>query len=219
MSGDDLDFDPRHKDDFVRVYDLDDPRPYFMGLEPVDYRMPQVLASFMRDAAGLLREGRGRDGPLTVLDFACGYGGGLTRMKEHGNVLLTGAEKEELGILVFDVTSAPAAFVAENPELVSKFLGVTAATNEKWNASKDDAMLAVIAKESGMDLDAAKNAIGTMRFPARDEQLSDKWLGGNVQTFMKGVADVFKNAGSIKAALDTYENNVNVGPLTSASGM
>ncbi len=45
-----------------------------------------------------------------AVDFACGYGGGLTRMKEHGNVLLTGAEKEALGILVFDVTSTPASF-------------------------------------------------------------------------------------------------------------
>ena len=37
------------------------------------------------------------------LDMACGWGGALRRMKEHGNVLLTGAEKEALGILVFDV--------------------------------------------------------------------------------------------------------------------
>ena len=54
-----------------------------------------------------------------AVDFACGYGGGLGRMREHGNVLLTGTEKEELGILVFDVTSSPADFVAENPEVVS----------------------------------------------------------------------------------------------------
>jgi hypothetical protein len=40
------------------------------------------------------------------LDMVCGWGGSLRRMKEHGNVLLTGAEKDELGILVFDVTSA-----------------------------------------------------------------------------------------------------------------
>ena len=38
------------------------------------------------------------------VDMACGWGGSLRRMMEHGNVLLTGAEKEELGILVFDVT-------------------------------------------------------------------------------------------------------------------
>ena len=151
-----------------------------------------------------------------AVDFACGYGGGLTRMKEHGNVLLTGAEKEELGILVFDVTSAPADFVAEYPDLVAKFLGVTAAANTRWNASKDETMLAVVAKEAGMDLDAAKAAVATMAFPSVEEQLSEKWLGGNVQAFMKGVADVFVEAGSIDSALDTYEAAVNAAPLAAS---
>lgn len=70
------------------------------------------------------------------VDFACGYGGGLTRMKEYGNVLLTGSEKEELGILVFDVTSASVSFIEEHPDLVAKFLAVTAAANEKWNRGR-----------------------------------------------------------------------------------
>ena len=35
---------------------------------------------------------------------------------------------------------------------------------------------------------------------------------------MKGVADVFVEAGSIDAALDTYEDNVNIGPLRQAHG-
>src|SRR5210317_1034100 len=120
-----------------------------------------------------------------AVDFACGYGGGLARMKDHGNVLLTGAEKEALGILVFDVTSTPASFAAENEELLAKFLGVTAAANDKWNASKSDAMLKVIARESGMDLAGAKAAISTMKFPSAKEQLSKTWLGGNAQAFMK----------------------------------
>lgn len=148
------------------------------------------------------------------VDFACGYGGGLARMKEHGDVLLTGAEKEELGILVFDVTSAPADFIAENPELVSGFLAVTAAANAKWNESQSEEMLAVLANEAGMDLPAAQDAIATMAFPSAEDQLSEKWLGGNVQTFMKGVADVFVEAGSIDSALDTYDNAVNAAPLT-----
>ncbi len=153
-----------------------------------------------------------------AVDFACGYGGGLGRMKEHGNVLLTGAEKEELGILVFDVTSAPASFVAENGDIVSTFLQVTADANEKWNSGAGgDEMLAVIAKESGMDMDAAKSAISTMKFPSVDEQLSEKWLGGNAQTFMKGVADVFVTAGSIDSALDSYVNAVNAEPLNTAA--
>jgi len=85
-------------------------------------------------------------------DMACGWGGALRRMKEHGNVLLSGAEKEELGILVFDVTTAPASFVAENSELVSKFVEVTAAMNTVWNTGyMSDVMLPVIAKDAGMD--------------------------------------------------------------------
>ena len=153
------------------------------------------------------------------VDFACGYGGGLGRMKEHGNVLLTGDEKEALGILVFDVTSAPAGFVAENSDLVAKFLAVTAAANTDWNANHDPAMLAVIAEQAGMDLAAAESAISTMKFPTAEEQLTDKWLGGNAQMFMKGVADVFVTAGSIDSALDSYDGAVNAGPLKAASEM
>jgi taurine transport system substrate-binding protein len=155
-----------------------------------------------------------------AVDMACGYGGGLNRMKEHGNVLLTGAEKEELGILVFDVTSSPAAFVAENADLVAKFLKVTADANAMWNeGSKRDEMLPVIAKDAGMDEEAVARDMSTFVFPSIEEQLSDKWLGGGAQTFMKGVAEVFVQAGSIDSALATYENNVNTGPLAAANGM
>ncbi len=74
-----------------------------------------------------------------AVDMACGWGGALRRMKEHGNVLLTGAEKEALGILVFDVTCGPAAFVAENGDLVAKFLKVTADANAMWNSGEHTA--------------------------------------------------------------------------------
>ena len=152
------------------------------------------------------------------LDMVCGWGGALRRMTEHGNVLLTGAEKEELGILVFDVTSAPSSFIEEEPELLSKFLKVTADANAKWNAgdSKDE-MLPVIAKDAGMDLADAKATISTFTFPSVDEQLSEKWLGGGAQNFMLGVANVFVDAGSIDSALDSYEGAVNAGPLSAAS--
>ena len=154
------------------------------------------------------------------VDLACGWGGGLRRMKEHGNVLLTGAEKEELGILVLDVTSAPAGFVAENGDLVAKFVRVTADANAMWaDESKRAEMLPVIAKDSGMDEAAAAESLATFTFPTVEEQLSAKWLGGGAQQFMKGVADVFVTAGSIPAALDNYEAQVNTGPLTAAGGM
>lgn len=154
------------------------------------------------------------------LDMACGWGGALRRMKEHGNVLLTGAEKEELGILVFDVTSAPASFVAEEGELLSKFLKVTADANAMWADTANHAkMLPVIAKDAGMDEAATAETLATFVFPTVEEQLSAKWLGGGAQSFMKGVAGVFVEAGSIPSALDSYEATVNTGPLQAAGGM
>nr|CAA6829173.1 MAG: Taurine-binding periplasmic protein TauA [uncultured Thiotrichaceae bacterium] len=152
-----------------------------------------------------------------AVDFACGWGGGLKRMKEHGNIMITGAEKEELGILVFDVTSVTADYAAENEEQLAKFLKVTSEANDKWNKDHDPEMLKVIAKESGMDLKDAEASIATMAFPSTEEQMSEKWLGGGVQTFMKGVADVFVEAKSIDKALDKYDDAVNMAPLEAAS--
>ncbi|MDW3118336.1 MAG: ABC transporter substrate-binding protein [Roseovarius pacificus] len=155
-----------------------------------------------------------------AVDMFCGWGGSLRRALEHGNVLLTGAEKEELGILVFDVTSGPADFIAENPEVVAAFLKVTADANAMWaDPANRDEMLPVIAKDSGMDVEATAATIDTFVFPSASEQLTEKWLGGGAQEFMKGVADVFVEAGSIDAALDTYESNVNSGPLAQANEM
>lgn len=154
------------------------------------------------------------------LDMVCGWGGALRRMQEHGNVLLTGTEKEELGILVFDITSVPAAFAASEGELLSKFLKVTADMNAMWNAGdKTDEMIEVIAKDAGMELEAAKDTIATFEFPSVDEQLGPKWLGGGAQQFMKGVAQVFKDAGSIPEALGTYDDAVDSSYLKAASTM
>ena len=174
------------------------------GMEIVDMAPPDGAAAFAQGN----------------LDMACGWGGSLRRMKESGNVLLTGPEKEALGILVFDVTSAPAAFVAENPDLVAKFLKVTADANAMWaDTSKQAEMLPVIAKDSGMDEKAAAETLATFIFPTLDDQLGPKWLGGGAQEFMKGVAGVFVSSGNIPAALDDYSARVNTGPLAAAKGL
>ncbi|NNE53818.1 MAG: ABC transporter substrate-binding protein [Sulfitobacter sp.] len=177
----------------------------------VDVASLQVVDMAPPEGAAALSQG--------AVDFACGWGGALARMKEYGNILLTGAEKQELGILVFDVTSAPASYIAENGDTVAKFLKVTADANAEWKANMSDEMLAVIAKESGMDPEATMNSISTFEFPTIEEQLSSAWFGGNAAPFMKGVADVFVEAGSIDSALDSYEGTVNTGPLEAASNM
>ncbi len=174
------------------------------SIEVVDMAPPDGAAAFAQSS----------------VDMFCGWGGSLRRAKESGNVLLTGAEKEELGILVFDVTSAPASFVAENPDVVAKFLKVTADANAMWaDPAKQAEMLPVIAKDAGMDEAATAETLATFVFPTVEDQMGPKWLGGGAQEFMKGVAGVFVEAGSIPAALESYEGAVNLAPLTAASAM
>ena len=67
-----------------------------------------------------------------------------------------------------------------------------------------------------MDEAGADQTMSTFVFPSIEDQLSAAWLGGNAQEFMKGVADVFVEAGSIDSALDSYEQAVNAGPLAAA---
>lgn len=177
----------------------------------IDLASLQIVDMAPPEGAAALSQG--------AVDFACGWGGGLSRMKEYGNILLTGAEKQELGILVFDVTSAPASYIAENGDVVAKFVKVTADANAEWAAGQSEEMLAVIAEQSGMDLEATRGSISSFVFPTIEEQLSESWLGGNAAAFMKGVADVFVEAGSIDSALDSYEDTVNTGPLEAAKGM
>jgi taurine transport system substrate-binding protein len=178
----------------------------------VDINSMEIVDMAPPDGAAAFAQGN--------LDMVCGWGGALRRMLEHGNVLLTGAEKTALGILVFDVTSVPASFAAEESELLAKFLKVTADLNDMWNSGKHTSkMLPVIAKDSGMDQKATKETIDTFIFPSLNDQLTKQWLGGGAQTFMLGVAEVFKDAGSIDSARSTYEDAVNPIPLSDAGSM
>ena len=65
---------PEHKDDFDRLYDLEDPSPYFTALRTTDYRMPAVLAGALRAIHHPVSAARDAGDTLRVLDFACGYG-------------------------------------------------------------------------------------------------------------------------------------------------
>ena len=89
-----------------------------------------------------------------------------------------------------------------------------------WNSGQNtEEMLAVIAKDAGMDLEATRETIETFVFPSVEEQLTAKWLGGGAQEFMLGVAKVFKDAGSIPEALDTYEDAVDSSFLQAVGSM
>ncbi|MCW9047109.1 MAG: ABC transporter substrate-binding protein [Gammaproteobacteria bacterium] len=151
------------------------------------------------------------------LDMVCGWGGALSRMKEHGNVLMNGAEKERLGIQVFDATTVSAEWAQENDELLSKFLKVTADMNARFDNKDTGEMLAVIATASGMKIKTTKETMSGFKFPDINEQLSDKWLGGGTQKFLKEVADFFVKQGVIPKARDNYNEAVDASYLQAAA--
>ena len=148
------------------------------------------------------------------LDMFCGWGGALSRAKEHGNILLTGDEKTALGILIWDVTSVTASFADENAEVLQTFLGVTAAANAMWNSGGfTSVMLPLIAKDAGMDEAAAASDMAGFTFPSVSTQLGNVWLGGAGAASLKGVADVFVSSGDIPSARGSYANAINTDGL------
>lgn len=156
--------------------------------------------------------------PNTDLAMACGWGGSLRKMKEHGNPIISGAEKESVVGKVFDVTSIPTSFGDENPKLLAKFLKVTADMNAKF-AADSAPMMDAIGKAAGMDADGTKAVISTFVFPSVKEQLSDEWMGGFVTKYLTDSAQKLADGKKIKAALSDYAPLVNTSYLEAASKM
>ena len=94
---------------------------------------------------------------------------GSSRTENHIDCEIVGGDKwydkEKVVGKVFDVTSIPTAFGEENPELLAKFLKVTADMNAKY-AKDSEAMMPAISKAAGMDLEGTKAVIGTFVFPS-----------------------------------------------------
>jgi len=151
------------------------------------------------------------------LDIVCGWGGALRRMKEHGNILLTGTEKEQLGIQVFDATTVSTQWAQENPELLTKFLKVTADMNTKYASADAASMLPIIAKAAGTNMTATKATLQSFTFPNIEQQLSKQWLGGGTQDFLKNVGDFFVEQGTIPKARVNYNNAVDSSYLEAAA--
>ena len=151
------------------------------------------------------------------LDMVCGWGGPLRRMKEYGNVLLAGAEKEAVVGRVFDVTSIPTEFGQEHPELVAKFIEVTAKLEDMYRAD-GASMMPNIAKAAGMDEEGAAAVLGVFGFPTVEQKLSADWMGGYVAQYMADSAANLEAKGQL-TALEDYAPLVNATFLEAASKM
>ncbi|MCG8693442.1 MAG: ABC transporter substrate-binding protein [Minwuiales bacterium] len=137
------------------------------------------------------------------LAMGCSWGGPLRRMMGHGWELLSANEQDRLGIRAFDVIAVTNDFAEQHPDLVVKFLAVTDRAIEYLDDDPEKAQ-PVIAEAAGLDLKASNIVLSLFDFYTRDDQLTERWLGGGVQTFLKEVADFFQQQGEIPRALDDY---------------
>jgi len=128
----------------------------------VDVSEITVIDQVPADAAVSLADG--------AVAMACGFGGNaMAKMYEAGEALMTPEQKDEAGIISFDVISVTEKFLQESPDLLQTFLDVTDAANTSFGDT-DDEML-VIAKDAGMSVEDARAQMATMSFPSAAEQL------------------------------------------------
>ncbi len=147
------------------------------------------------------------------VDMACGWGGGLQRMLEAGNVIMTGTEMEdEIGLKVFDVISVRSQFLEEHPDSVRKFLEVTENANRDWDSNPEGRIDGIVA-ESNMTKENAEAQLATFSFPSVADQKSDSWFGNDVPVFMNEVAELFVQEGALQAKLDDYSTTIDTSYL------
>jgi taurine transport system substrate-binding protein len=103
--------------------------------------------------------------------MACGFGAdSMARMYEAGEPLMTAEQKEEAGIISFDVVSVTEKFAQENPDLLRTFLEVTHTANESFTGSDEE--LEIIANDAGLDVETTRAQMADFVFPSAEDQLN-----------------------------------------------
>ncbi len=183
------------------------------------YKLLKMLDHLGVDASTMeFIQSEGGPAAVAALDsgavaMACAFGGAVNEMIDNGgNVVMTGAEQEAVGILTFDVISTTRDFAEAYPSVVTAFLQVTEDANRAYNDDRAP-FIDTIAGAAGMDREATIALLDAFTFPERDEQLSAVWLGGTVQDSMKGQMDFFVEQGENESALRSYDSYVDTSYL------
>ena len=130
----------------------------------VDVSAIDVVDQVPADAAVSLADG--------AVVMACGFGGlAMEKMFESGEALMTPEQKEEAGIISFDVVSVTESFAQEDPDVVRTFLEVTHEANAAFTGEEEQ--LEKIASESGMTVDGVVTQMEGFVFPTAEEQLGE----------------------------------------------
>jgi taurine transport system substrate-binding protein len=160
----------------------------------VDVSKITVVDQNPADAAVSLSEGN--------VAMACVFGGDSTaKAMEVGKALMTPEQKEEAGIISFDVVSVSEKFAQENPEAVRTFLEVTHKANADFAA--DQSKIDVIAKDAGLSVEATEQQMAGFIFPTAEQQVNEYFnADGLAAAAIKVVGNAF--ATEENPALEDY---------------
>lgn len=150
-------------------------------------------------AAAALQQGK--------VDIACGWGPALDTLEDFGTTLATNEEKREMGIKNYDTIVINADFGVDNPEVVAKFLKVTAELNAGFTANPSR-MIPTIATQLNMTESTSAASMEGFEFPSIADKLSAEWMADGLQSHMKALADFFVAQNVMQSALKSYENSV-----------
>ncbi len=167
----------------------------------VDSNKVRILSMSNADASSALARGD--------VAMACGFGGSLNRMKKYGQVLMTGAEQEAIGLKVFDIVSVTGKFLRKNRNVVRQFMQITEDSNLNFNRYSAR-FYPTLSKASGMSLNDTIDTLNKFTFLTRSEQLTEEWMLGGVQKFTKEVADFYVKQKQLRRAKSQAHYNKTV---------
>ena len=139
--------------------------------------------------------------------MACAHGASLRAMAALGEPLLSGAELEALGLLLFDTVAVTPSFAGQHADLLRAFLQVTDAANRQWRQNPDS-MRSAIARASRMNRSSANHVLQRLHFPLAAEQKTDAWMGAAIADYSAELARFFVRHGQLESSMDTYEHYV-----------
>ena len=174
-------------------------RKYMAALK-VDISKLKIVDQAPPDGAKSLVDGS--------VDIECIFGDASSKaVGVVSKPIMTKAQKVEAGIDSFDVISVTESFATEGPELVKSFLEVTSEANAAWKGT--DALIAKVAKDTGMNVETTKKQMADFIFPTAKEQLEKCFSkGGIAASAAASLGLVFKGDSDCKKIAKTI-----VGPL------
>lgn len=147
------------------------------------------------------------------IDGAFVWDPALSELKKDGHVLITSGEVSKRGAPVFSALVATGAFAKENPEFLTKYVGLVdqyyadfAKNPSNWGASSENIKL-IAGLQGGTPEENSGWLNSTVVVPLR-EQVTAAWLGdgdnGGVAKTLKDTAGFLKEQKKITAIKDSY---------------